>query len=106
MDRSGEEAESELEADPAGVVAIFGREVEMFIDEDPIGQYLITRAKQDIQEAQDELLEVDPAKTEDVRKLQFKAAVANSVRRWLGEAIQNGRAAAAQLQMERDEHDT
>jgi hypothetical protein len=104
MELPGEEIASELEADPAGQLAVFGREVEMFIDEDPIGQYLVARAKQDIQEAQDQLLEVDPAKTEDVRKLQFKAAVANSVRRWLGEAIQNGRAAAAQLQLERDEH--
>ena len=78
--------------------------MEIFIEEDPIGKYLIERARQDIQEAQDDLLDVDPSKVEDVRKLQFKASVANRVRVWLGEAIQNGRAAAAQLQLERDEH--
>jgi hypothetical protein len=103
MSVPGEEAQ-DLESDPAGSIAIFGREVEMFINDDPIGQYLVESARKDVQEAQDELLEVDPAQTEAVRKLQFKAAVANSVRIWLGEAIQNGRAAAAQLQMERDEN--
>lgn len=100
----GEEREAELLGDPAAVIAVFGKEVEYFIDEDPIGQFLIKRAKDDLAEAQDALLEVDPEKPAEVRKLQFKAAVANSVRGWLAEAIQNGRAAAAQLQMERDEH--
>ena len=104
MSIPGEEIRSELEGDPAGEIAVFGREVEIFIEEDPIGKYLIERARQDIQEAQDDLLDVDPSKVEDVRKLQFKASVANRVRVWLGEAIQNGRAAAAQLQLERDEH--
>jgi hypothetical protein len=99
-----EDREAELLGDPAGETAVFGREVELFIDSDPIGQFIIDRAKRDLADAQEALLEVDPSKPEEVRKLQNKAAVANSVRRWLAEAIQDGRAAAAQLQLERDEH--
>jgi hypothetical protein len=104
MSETGEGREEELLGDPAGATAVFGREVEYFIDQDPIGQFIIQRAKDDLAEAQEALLEVDPEKPAEVRKLQFKAAVANSVRGWLAEAIQNGRAAAAQLQLERDEH--
>lgn len=104
MTSEGEGREEELLGDPAGAIAVFGKEVEYFIDQDPIGQFIIDRAKRDLAEAQEELLLVDPTKAEDVRALQNKAAVANSVRRWLAEAIQDGRAAAAQLQLERDEH--
>lgn len=104
MADQGEGREAELLGDPAGAIAVFGKEVEYFIDQDPIGQYIIERAKRDLAEAQEELLEVDASKPDEVRKLQNKAAVANSVRRWLAEAIQDGRAAAAQLQMERDEN--
>ena len=104
MGAQGEDRQEEILSDPAGELAVFGREVEIFIDQDPIGQYLVKRAREDIEAAQEGLLEADPEDPKAIRGLQFKAAVANRVRTWLGEAIQNGRAAAAQMQLERDEN--
>jgi ribosomal protein S18 acetylase RimI-like enzyme len=91
--------------DPVKVeAAVFGREVEDFIDHDRIGQYLIDRAKQDLEEASAKLLCVDPTNATAIALLQLDARVAQRVRGWLSEAIESGRNAAVLLQQEQDEH--
>jgi len=90
--------------DPKVELAVFGREVEQFIDESPIGKYVVERAQADIEAAKTELLTVDPSDVAKIREIQGRAAIANSVRQWLREAITTGRNAAAILEQERDEH--
>jgi len=94
--------EIELSEDQKIEQAIFGREVADFIEHDRIGRYLIEKAKEDIQEAATELLTVDPSDISKVRLIQNKAAVANAVRNWLGQAVQDGRNAELLLQEQRD----
>jgi hypothetical protein len=86
--------------------AAFGREVELFIDEHPVGKFIVDQARADLELAKERLLTVDPEDPSAIRALQQKAAVAESVRQWLAMAIENGRNAADLLQQERDEHGT
>ena len=86
--------------------AAFGREIELFIDEHPVGKYLVDQARADLELVKESLLSVDPEDAKKIRQLQGKAAVAESVRQWLARAIENGRNAQALLQQERDEHGT
>lgn len=96
-------AEAGLDAeDPRFQQAVFGREVEIWLDNDPIADYIINRARADIESAKDELLTADPEDVKTVRALQTRAKVAESIRQWLGEAVQMGRDAVASLQQERD----
>lgn len=90
--------------DPKWETAVFGREVADFIENDRIGQYLIDQAKTDLAKAQSELLSVDPTDARKIAELQLDARVANRVRGWLAEAVQNGKDAEAIIQQERDEH--
>jgi hypothetical protein len=105
MNSTGETGSGEQPLpDPKWETAVFGREVEAFIDTDCIGQYIIDQAKRDLAEAQGKLLEVDPTDAKAIAALQLDARVANRVRGWLGAAIQNGRDAETLIQQERDEH--
>lgn len=109
MAHNGETAPSEEQGGASAEMleaAVFGREVEDFINNDRIGQYLINRARADLDKAYDALISVDPTQTAQIIKLQLDARVATRVRTWLAEAIQDGRHATVQLQQERDEHGT
>lgn len=88
--------------DPKLEMAIFGREVEEFIENDRIGRYLVSKAMEDIQSAATDLLTVDPNDTAKIREIQNRAAVANAVRGWLGQAVSDGQNAAQAIQQERD----
>lgn len=89
-----------LDDDPKVEVAILGRQIELWVEEDPIGRYVIERARTELEEVKEALLTCrDAAKIQD---LQSQAAVCNRIRQWLGEAVQAGRAAAIVLQQERD----
>lgn len=90
--------------DPKWEAAVFGREVKNFVEGDPIGAYLVQRARADLEAAQTALLEVDPSDAKQIATLQLDARVANRVRGWLAEAIQNGIDAEILIQQERDEH--
>lgn len=82
--------------------AILGRDIEHWIDEDPIGRFVIGRAREEIEEVKEALLtETDSLK---IQALQQRAAVCNRIRQWLGEAVRDGQAAAVSLQQERDSH--
>lgn len=83
-------------------IAVFGREVELFIETDRIGRYLVSKARLDIDEAQVALLSVDPDDVKKVRDLQFKARIAAAVVGWLKQAIVDGQNATQTLQQERD----
>jgi len=83
--------------------AVFGREVEQFCDTDPIGQYLINRAREDLAKAQEALVTIDPYATQEIAALQLNARVAQKVRTWLREAIEAGRNAEALIRQEHGE---
>ena len=94
MASNGRDHDIDLE-DPKVEEAVFGREVEDFVENDRIGQYIVRRAKERILEAQAELLKVDPTNADEVRRWQNHAAVADMVRAFLEEAIRDGRSLAA-----------
>ena len=54
------------------------------------GRFLQARANTEIASAQEQLIEVDPTKTEEIRALQNQAKVAARVLLWLGEAVTEG----------------
>jgi hypothetical protein len=83
-----EESEA-LEDDPILRVAVFGRQVEIFLESD-IGQYLLQCAQKDIDEATESLKKVDPFRPEEILKIQHKLQVAESVIGWLSDAVQAG----------------
>jgi len=64
----------------------------------PIGQYVLTRAQEQIEEIQTRLLEIDPRAAEAIRDLQDQAARARGAVMWLNDAIQDGEAAHHALQ--------
>jgi len=90
---------------PEWETAVFGRTVELFLESE-VGTYIIERAKADLAEASERLIEVDPYNEKEIAKLQLNARVAQKVRQWLAEAIENGKNAAQVIKAERDEHGT
>lgn len=101
---NGESGPEPERFDPKVEEAILGREAEVFIEEHPIGQYLIDRAKADLARAQEALLEIDPSDAKAIFAAQLDARVANRVRGWIAEAIENGRQARALIREERSEN--
>lgn len=79
--------------------ATFGRIVEDF-QSSPVGSYLIERAERESLQATEALKKVDASKMDDVRAIQLKARVADSIIIWLAEAILVGHSALEQLKEE------
>ena len=79
--------------------ATFGRMVEDF-KSSPIGAYLVEKAERQSLAATEELKKVNAANSDDVRELQLKARVADSIIYWLEEAILKGYSALEQLKEE------
>lgn len=94
--------ERAIKESPTLQIAAFGAEVREFIENDNIGKYIVSRAKQDIAEAAAALLDADPSKPEEIRAIQNKAKVAGLVRDWLGAAVRDGINAETSAQQERD----
>lgn len=67
----------------------FGMGVEAFLKSE-VGQYLIKRAEDQVEESVEELKNVDPTKPDDIRRIQHDIRVAESIQYWLAEAIQAG----------------
>lgn len=82
--------------DPKVRWAMFGKQVELFLQGD-IGSYLVKRAKQEGDEAVEELKKVDAFDGNAVAAIQLKARVADAVIVWLGDAIAAGESATEQL---------
>jgi len=82
--------------DPNLRMAVFGRQVEDFLNSD-VGSYLVKCADADIQDGLQKLRTVDPEDPKAVRAAQNKVQVAESIMQWLGDAIQRGHAATELL---------
>lgn len=76
--------------------ATFGKQVEHFLQTD-IGSYMVKRAKEESEEALEELKAVDPFDGPKVAACQMKVKVADAVITWLGDAIAAGESAIEQL---------
>ena len=85
--------------------AKLGEDVASFLNS-AVGRYLHYRAKLEVEEVKDELLDFDPYSAEGRKQhaeLQKKAAAAKNFMRWCSEAIKNGDMAYQQLQHIADE---
>jgi hypothetical protein len=69
--------------------AIFGREVQAFLGTS-VGKFLVRRAEEEAQEATHALKAVFPMRWRRITELQNKIYRAESVQKWLGEAIMDG----------------
>ena len=87
------------EADPDVRLAVFGKQVEDFFETD-IGNYILKRAQAEIDNATRDLRDVDPTDTRSVMKAQLNLKVAESVIKWLGDAIVAGQSSLRLLQEE------
>jgi hypothetical protein len=89
--------------DPVVATAVFGKQVENFIDSD-IGSYLMRRVKDEITDATrdltNELREPKVIDPKFITAIQDRIRVAELVRRWLGAAIEEGIAALEQIKEE------
>jgi hypothetical protein len=87
-------------SDPLVETAVFGRQVEDFL-ESPIGDYLVQCARNEIEQAARDLTiemkkpgPVDPAVVE---RCQRRIQIAEAVRNWLGYAVEAGIVALEQI---------
>lgn len=70
-------------------IAQFGKQVEQFTSSD-IGQYLLSRAMREYDDAVEEFRTVDVSKVEMVRSLQNKMVQSSKFMEWLQEAVREG----------------
>lgn len=85
--------------DPVVEDAIFGKEVEQFL-EGPIGAYLLKCAKDEIESAVEDLKAADPFAPTLIAQIQMRIAVPERVLTWLGDAVRAGLQATEQLREE------
>lgn len=76
--------------------AMLGKDAEEFLNSD-VGRYLLARAKEEIEQAQDELSSVSPWRRNRIKQLQSQVWRARSVKQWLAELITAGRQAESLL---------
>ena len=88
--------EQALEDNPKLRAAVFGRQVEIFLESD-IGQYLLQCAQIDVEKALEKLKRVNPRDVEAVQNLQNDIRVAESIVGWLSDAINSGKQATEAL---------
>lgn len=69
--------------------AIFGREVQVFL-QTSVGKYLVKKAEDEAAEANAALKTVFPMRWRRITELQNKIYRAESIQKWLGEAIMDG----------------
>ena len=74
----------------------FGFEVQAFLASN-VGRYLSRRAETDVEDALEAMKSVNAENPTAIRNLQHKIQVAESVLYWLGEAVQAGRNAEAEI---------
>jgi len=76
--------------DEKAEAAVFGEEVRQFLEQDRIGRFLVRKAADEVQDALLELKEADPDKPGEIRRIQTRIRVAESVVGWLAQAIDDG----------------
>lgn len=74
-----------------------GLEAEKFLNT-RLGQYMVNRAKEEIETARAGLEEVSPQNKDKIQELQNDIRLARKFTNWLGHAIQEGHMAEQQLQ--------
>ena len=77
--------------------AMLGEDVETFLNSD-IGRFLVGRAEQEATEAMQELKRCFPWRRRRITELQTRIWRAESIQRWLGELIIQGRQAMTQIE--------
>jgi hypothetical protein len=87
--------------DPRVEWATFGKMVEEFL-RGPIGAYLLEKARVQSDEAVEKLKVASPEDPVVIRALQTEIQVADSIMRWLGDAVQEGQMALSHLEEEND----
>lgn len=87
--------------DPRVEWASFGRMVEDFL-QGPIGDYLVKKAEEQSAEAMEKLKVTPPEDANAIRTHQNQIQVAESIIRWLGEAVHEGQMALEHLKEESD----
>lgn len=87
--------------DPRVEWATFGRVVEDFL-RGPIGSYLIEKARTQSDAAVEKLKVASAEDPVGIRALQAEIQVADSIIRWLGEAVNEGQMALSHLEEEHD----
>ena len=91
--------------DPIVRAAVFGKQVEDWLNNDPIGKFLIERADKEIAELSIDLRHANPdtkAGILKIKKLQNRIAICESVLTWLGEAVTEGHQT---MQILEDQHE-
>lgn len=83
--------------DPTVRDAVFGKQVEDFLSSD-IGEYLIKKAKDEIDSALEKLKKCDPTDSVRVQSLQNQVKVCESIVGWLGDVVINGQQAMRQIE--------
>jgi len=78
--------------EPLVETAILGKMAEDFIGSD-IGQYVLARASMEAQEANEALKKVFPLRWKRIMELQNRIYRAESIQRWLMDAVSDGEAA-------------
>ncbi len=79
--------------DPHVQDAVFGRQVELFLEQHDVGRYIAEETAKEIESATAELREVDPTDAKAVMKAQFRLRVAEAIVGWLADAIKRGQIA-------------
>jgi hypothetical protein len=88
--------------DPKVRWAMFGRQVEHFLESD-VGRFLVNRAKDETEAALEEFKDADPFNGPAMAKIQARAKLSDSIVVWLGDAIAAGENATEQLKIEQAE---
>lgn len=86
-----------MEHDLKMAEAILGRDAQDFCNSE-LGQFIIGRCDQEIENAQDKLSRVSSWRRRRIQELQNEIWRAKSLKGWLVELIQNGRQAEASLE--------
>lgn len=79
--------------------ASYGEAAKLFFESD-LGKYILRRATEEVEVAQNELLEADPSDAKAIAELQRKANCARGSVLWLKEAIDAGDNALKMLETE------
>lgn len=85
------------EDDPTVRAAVFGKQIEHFLQSD-IGSYMLHCATNQRSAALDRLARVDAAKADDIRAIQLELKVAEKFIDWLGDAVAAGLQATQHIQ--------
>lgn len=87
--------------DPDVRTAVFGKQVEDFLQSD-IGDYLLKNSQYKAEQALGELKTVWPWRTRRIRQLQNELRIAEDFQRWLGYAVASGQEAMKRIEGEED----